>query len=65
MPRPAGASVGPHLHRSEVEPEDLPPAGRRYRLDVREIQGERREVVVSVVTGEEVVHMVEMGGGGD
>ncbi len=34
-----------------------------YRLEVREIRGERRDVVVSVVTGEEAAHMVEMAGG--
>jgi hypothetical protein len=35
------------------------PAGD-YRLDVREIKGTRRQVVVSVVNGEESVHMVDM-----
>ncbi len=35
-----------------------------YRLEVREIRGERRDVVVSVVKGEDTVHMVEVAGGG-
>jgi Ca-activated chloride channel family protein len=39
----------------------LPPG--QYRLDVREIRGERREVTVTVSHGEETVEMVEMAGG--
>lgn len=42
---------------------NLPPG--EYRVDIREIRGQRREIVVSVQTGEETVKMVEMAGGDD
>ena len=53
--------------RTYTDPKSNPktfflPAGE-YRLDVRKIRGERRDLLVTVVNGEEAVHMVEMGGG--
>ena len=61
-----GRSVG--QGRTYTDPKSNPktfilPAGE-YRLDVRKIKGERQELVVFVVNGEEAVHMVEMSGGG-
>ena len=61
-----GRSVG--QGRTSTDPKSNPktfilPAGD-YRLDIREIKGARREVVVSVVVGEETVHMIDMTGGG-